>query len=430
MILSISFLTQTLLAKNVNQEKIVVITEINDTITVASVELIKEAIDYARLIDAKLIIILLNTPGGQLDATMRIIELIENSRIPIASYVFPIGAKAWSAGTFILISSHIAAMAPHTLIGSAQPVSYSPFSNAQPIEEPKIINALSKFIAEKAAMHERNETAARMFVEKNLNLNSDEALKYKVIDVIASSIEELLNKIDGKLVETIDGLITLNTKKAKIIKYEASLKTSLLANISNPILAYILFIIGLYALIIGIATPGYGGEILGAIALILGLIGLGFNVSLASIMLIGLGIALIIAEVHTPGFGILGMAGIFCLAIGSILIIPFEASKWLISQEWYFHFMLVSASIITIIAGFTFFTMYKVLKAKSRKPLISDIIGEEVKVIEEIQPNKTGFVRYKGEYWKAKSDETLKPGTTAIVVDKEGPILIVKPKSN
>jgi membrane-bound serine protease (ClpP class) len=430
-ILFFSFFAQVLLVKAVDQENIVITIEINDTITMASFELVKEAIEYGKLTNARLIIILLNTPGGQLDATMKIIELIESSKIPIASYVFPKGAKAWSAGTLILISSHIAAMAPYTLIGSAQPISYSPFSGAEPIEEPKVINALSKFIAEKAIMHKRNETAARMFVEKNLNLNSEEALRYGVIDVLAFSIEDLLRKIDGRFIETIDGSITLKTKEANIIKYKGSLKTNFLVNISNPILAYILFIIGLYALIVGIATPGYGGEILGAIALILGLIGLGFNVSFASIMLIGLGVALIIAEVHTPGFGALGMAGIFCLAVGSLLIMPFEAPRWLISPEWYFHFTIVAISIITIIAGFTLFTIYKILKAKSRKPaIIPDMIGEKVEVIEEILPNKAGFVKYKGEYWKAKSNESLKPGMTAIVVDKEGPILIIKSKPN
>ncbi|MBS7648032.1 nodulation protein NfeD [Candidatus Bathyarchaeota archaeon] len=419
------------MAEDINRENRVITVEINGTITVASVELVREAIEYAKLVNAELLLIILNTPGGQLEATMKIIELVESSKIPVASYVFPKGAKAWSAGVFILISSHIAAMAPHALIGSAQPISYSPFSGSEPIEDPKVIKALSKFIAEKAVMHKRNETAAWMFVEKNLNLNSEEAFRYRVIDVLASSIEELLDEVDGRPVETVGGQwVTLKTRGAKAIKYSASFKNIFLANISNPILAYLLFIIGLYALILGIATPGYGGEILGAIALILGLIGLGFNVSFASIMLIGLGLALIIAEVYSPGFGVLGIAGIFCLAVGSLLIIPFEAPKWLISSEWYLHFIIIAVSIITVIAGFAFFVMYKILKARARKPLVFDIIGERVEVVEEVLPKKVGFVKYKGEYWKAKSDENLKPGTIAIVVGKEGPTLVIKSKFN
>ncbi|MEM3754800.1 MAG: nodulation protein NfeD [Candidatus Bathyarchaeia archaeon] len=429
-VLFFSLFAQAFLIKAFDQENIAIAIEIKDTITMASFELFKEAIEYAKLSNAKLVITLLNTPGGQLDATMKIIELIESSKIPIVSYVYPKGSRAWSAGTLILISSHIAAMAPHTLIGSAQPISYSPFSGAEPIEEPKVINALSKFIAEKAIMHKRNETIAKMFVEKNLNLNSDEALKYGIIDVLTSSIKELLEKIDGRSVETIEGLVTLKTKGANIIEHKGSLKTNFLASISDPILAYILFIIGLYALIIGLTSPGYGGEILGAIALLLGLIGLGFNLSLASLMLIGLGVALIIAEIHTPGFGVLGLAGIFCLAIGSLLIIPFETSRWMISKEWYFHFTMVAIATIAIVAGFTLFTIYKVLKAKSKKPITFDMIGENVEVIEEIIPGKAGFVRYKGEYWKAKSDESLKPGVKAVVVGKEGPILIIKSKHN
>ncbi len=207
----------------------------------------------------------MNTPGGQLEATFKIIELIEASKIPVISFVYPSGAKAWSAGTFVLISSHIAAMAPYTIIGSAQPVSYSPIEGSEPIEDSKIINALSAFIAEKAKMHNRNETCARLFVEENLNLNSDYALKFRAIDLIALNIEELVDKLDGIKVKTAYGTSTLRTKNAIRIDYSQSLKVAFLTFISDPILAFLLFSVGLYAIIFGLASPGYGAEVLGAI---------------------------------------------------------------------------------------------------------------------------------------------------------------------
>jgi membrane-bound serine protease (ClpP class) len=184
-------LTQLSLALTYDTNQIIFI-KIEDAITPATKEFIQETYNFALSIKAQAIIVLLNTPGGQLDATMKIVEIMDRSEIPWIVYVYPEGSKAWSAGAFILMGSHIAVMAPYTIIGSAQPVSYSPFEGSTPIENEKIINALSAFIAEEARMHNRNATAAELFVKKNLNLNAEEALKFKVIDFIASDINELL----------------------------------------------------------------------------------------------------------------------------------------------------------------------------------------------------------------------------------------------
>ncbi len=405
----------------------VILVSVEDTITGATFEVVDEAIEVGVDMDAEAVVIILDTPGGQLDATMKIVESIEGSVIPVVSYVYPKGAKAWSAGTLILMASHVAAMAPHTVIGSAQPVSYSPIGGSEPVEEDKVLNALSLFMAERARMHGRNETAARLFVEENLNLNSVDAHRMKVVEVLASNLDELFIKIDGFTVATSDGVATLKTRGAPIVEHSPSLRLSILAAISNPLLAYLLFTVGLYALAFGLASPGYGGEVIGAVALLTGLIGLGFDINLGALLIAGLGAVLMIAEAYTPGFGILGGAGLFCLVMGGILIIPFTPSKWLIAPEWYNYFASIALGVAAIIGGFTLFMVYKILQARRKRPVMGGVIGAEVEAVDEMAEGETGFVRYKGEYWKARAEERVKAGSKCSVVDKDGPILIVKP---
>jgi membrane-bound serine protease (ClpP class) len=401
--------------------------KLEGAITASSAELIAEAVEASEAEGAKALIILLNTPGGQFDATVKIIEAMESSRVPVVSFVYPQGAKAWSAGTFILLSSHIAAMAPHTIIGSCQPVSYSPLGGSQPIEDPKIVNAVSKFLVEKAGMHGRNETAARLFVEENLNLNAEEALKFKIVELLPNDLNELLRLMDGMKVKTAAGVVELETEDALVSQHFASVRVQLLTAISDPILASVLFLIGLYAVIFGLVSPGHGAEVIGATALIIGLIGLGLNVNLGSALLILLGAVLMIVEAYTPGFGVIGGTGLVCILIGSLLLIPFESARWMISYEWYAYFITIIIAITAILGVFTSFMVYKILRVRVKKPVIGEFIGEKVEAVDEITPDKIGFVRYKGEYWRARSTSTVKRGDAAVIIGKDGAILIVKP---
>jgi len=279
-------------------------------------------------------------------------------------------------------------------------------------------------------MHGRNETAARLFITENLNLNSDDALRLNVIDVQASDIDELLVKIDGFTVTTAKGPVTLMTEGANVSEYSPSLRVSILETISNPLLAYLLFTLGIYAFIFGLSSPGYGGEIIGVVALLTGLIGLGFDINLGAILIIGLGAVLMIAEAYTSGFGILGGAGLFCLIIGSFLIIPFTPSRWLITPEWYSYFASIVLLVALTLGGFTLFMVYKIIRAKRKKPFIKGVIGSEVEAIEDIEDGKIGFVRFKGEYWQAHADGSIKAETKALVIKKDGPRLIIKPIEN
>lgn len=420
-----ALITIQLCASSPEESKILLV-RIEGTITAATSNLVREALEYATINRYHAVLITIDTTGGLLSSTFEIVDAIERSQIPVIVYVYPSGSKSWSAGTFILLASHVAAMAPYTLIGSCQPVSYSPLGGSDPIQDEKTINALTAYIAERARMHGRNETVAKLFITQNLNLNENLALEYGVIDVIASEIDELLVKIDGKNVKVLAQNITLNTEGSVVHQYKPSLRTMLLSVMSDPIIASLTFLIGLYALIFGISAPGHFAEIIGAFLLILGLIGLGFNVNIGALLLLMIGAALMIAEAYTPGFGILGGSGFLFIIVGSLLLIPAGGAEWLIGEDFYRMFFGVIIGSALVIGGFTLFMVYKVVKAKRRKPLLKDMINEIVYVVDELQPGKHGFVKYSGEYWMAKSQETIKPGSKAIVIGKEGHILIVK----
>ena len=403
----------------------VLVVKLEGTISTMSVELVNEALDYA-CTDNIPVILVLNTPGGSLDSTFRIIELIEASRVPVVGYVYPSGSKAWSAGTYIILSTHVAAMAPFTIVGSGQPVTLL-FSGSEPVTDAKTINALTAFLAERARMHGRNETAAELFVKENLNLNDEKAEEYGVIEVTAASIPELLEKIDGLRVTTAQGDFTINSRDADVLNWSPSLRILVLKAFSEPMIALLILTVGIYSLLFGLSTPGLGAEVVGSILLILGLIGVGMirNINIGGLILIGLGAVLLFAELFIPGFGIVGGAGLVSTLIGSLLLFPRE---WMVSEEWLNTLYLVSIIIPLFLGGFFIFVAYKVIQARRKPPFLRGFIGIEGEVVEEITPEKEGFILYHGEYWKAKSSETLKPKQTVLITRKEGPVLIVQSK--
>ncbi len=406
------------------EAKKVLVIEVSGPITTGTLELFKSALEEANEIDAEALLVLLDTPGGGLTETLEIVKLIDRSNIPVISYVHPTGATAWSAGTIILISSHIAAMSPNTVIGSAQPAAISA-QGFTPLNESKIINALTTLLAEKARVHGRNQTAAIAFIKENLNLNPEQAKRMNVIEFISSSVEDLSNQVNGlRLNSTIQK--TLSTKNAEIIKHKPSLRIQFLNLITNPMLASILLILGIYALIFGFSSPGFGSEIAGVIMIALGLLGLGFNVNLVAIFLLILGIVLILIEVNTPGFGVLGIAGIISTIIGSILLIPTSFPRYYISKEFQ-NLMIASVIVPSIVFGaFLGFALFKVMKIRRKKPEIGEMIGDIAKVTEKITPKKFGYVEYKGEMWQASSNKKIEKGEDVIIEGKKGPVLIVR----
>ena len=212
--------------------------------------------------------------------------------------------------------------------------------------------------------------------------------------------------------------------------YSPSLKIQIMKMISNPILTSLLLMLGIFALIFGISSPGFGAEVFGVIAILLSLIGSGFAISTLSIIFIIIGCLLLIIEIFvTPGFGVIGIGGIICLAIGSIFLVPsYPNSEWLISMEYMETEIVISLVLIVLIAIFFVFLLYKVLQIRNKKRAIGVFIGEKARTIDRITPGEPGYVRFKGEYWQARSDTTIEQDTKVVIVDKDESVLIVKPK--
>ena len=371
----------------------------------------------------------MDTPGGGLQETFDIADLMQRSTVPVVGYVYPQGSTAWSAGTFILMSTHVAAMADHTIIGSCQPVEVT-FDGTRMVNDSKTINALVEWIQERADIYKRNRTVAEEFITKNLNVNATTALDYGAIEFVASSPEQLLVSIDGTVVPLGDGNATLDTRNATLMWYTPSVQVQILKIISNPVLSSLLLMLGIFSLIFGISSPGYGAEVFGGIAIILSLVGSGFGISTVSIIFIIIGCLLLIIEIFvTPGFGIIGVGGIISLILGSIFLVPsYTTQEWMISMDFINDLMIILVTVGLIIAVFFGFLLYKILQIRRKKTAVGTFTGETAKTIDRITPDTPGYVRFKGEYWQAKADTIIEPDTRVIVVDKDETTLLVKPQ--
>jgi membrane-bound serine protease (ClpP class) len=395
------------------------------TISVAHADAFADALATASFERYSAVILILSTPGGSLDAMLRMISNMENSPVPVIAYVYPAGTTAWSAGTYLLMASHVAAMAPNTVIGSCQPVSYSPLGSI-PVNDSKVINAVVSVMSTQAKAHNRNQTLAVQFITENTNVDDEEAYTYGVIEVRASDLQSLLQQVDGRAVNTTSGTVTLKTEGATVMDYSFRIRDSLVNAVSDPMISNILFIIGIFALIYGFHAPGHGGEILGGLALLLALVGLGFDINVISIVMIALGAILLIYELATPGFGVFGISGIIILTIGSLFLVPFSPEKWAVSSDWYatFTYSILAASVC--IAAIFLFIIIKILQIRRRRPTVGILIGDEVVASEEAPPGATVFVLYKGEYWRARCDSGLTKDKRYTIIGKEGPVLILQ----
>ncbi len=397
--------------------------EVDGAITSATDDYISEALTTAELGGYDTIIITLNTPGGGLDETFSIIGRIETTDIPVIGFVYPQGAAAWSAGTLILISTDIAAMAPSTVIGSMQPVQVSG-EGAEPVNDSKVINALVSYSNVRAKKHARNESAVEQFIVSNLNLNAAQALEYGVVEYIAEDVDSLMQSVDGAEAKGQ----TLTTARASVEKFEPSLRTHLLIILSDPLLYSIMLLIGIYSLIFGLMNPGVGAEIAGLICIALALIGMGFDINVAGAFLLILGAGLILFELFVPGHGIFAVVGLICTTVGVVLLVPMGYPDQLISPEFTTS-LLVSILLPALALGAVFlFAAYKVAQVHRKKPVMDmELHGERAKVVVPIPPGGDGFVRVRGEYWKATSLVGAANGEEVVVVERDGAVLVVEP---
>ena len=312
-------------AAPVKAEKIIYLIKIDAPITPVISEYIVKSIDRAAKENAEAIIIQMDTPGGLVDSMRDIVKRMIASEVPTIVYVAPSGARAASAGVFITLAANIAAMAPSTHMGAAHPVQME--GKMDKVMEDKIVNDLAAMVRGLAEKRGRNVKWAEDAVRKSVSITETEALKNKVIDLIAPDIQTLLKEINGKTVDVLLGKQTLDTENASIKEITFGFREKLLSIISNPNIAYILMILGFYGLYFELSNPGaiFPG-VVGAICLILAFYALQtLPINYAGLLLIVLGIGLFIAEALTASFGIFGIGGAIALFLGSIMLIDSPA---------------------------------------------------------------------------------------------------------
>ncbi|ASJ09565.1 nodulation protein NfeD [Thermococcus siculi] len=427
------FLLFIMLLPSVSAQGTVYVAKVDGMITGYTVDQFDRYITQAEENNAEALIIELNTPGGRADAMQAIVSRLQSSKVPVIIYVYPSGGMAASAGTYIALGSHIIAMSPGTVIGACRPIlGYG--QNGSIVEAPpKITNFYIAYIRELARMSGRNETLAEEFITEDRSVTPEEALKYGVIEVIASDVDDLLQKVDGmetKIPVDGRGRVVLHTRNARIVYIEPSFRDTVVKYITDPTIAYLLINLGMIGLIFGFLTPGWHvPETIGAIMLVLGLIGLGyFGYESAGLLLIGLAMIFFIAEALTPTFGLFTVAGVVSFIIGGIMLFSGNGGEYLVTGETY-AVLRVAIIVMAILLGLFFlFGVATVVRAHKRKPEAGkeELVGEVGKVMEDLDPE--GVVKLHGELWKAesRSGERIPVGEKVKVVKVDGLTLIVE----
>jgi len=383
---------------------------------------IKETIDNAEKKKAEALIILLDTPGG-LDSSMRdIVKSIMESDIPIVVYVFPPGARAASAGSIILLSAHIAAMAPGTNVGAAHPVTIGKEKVDKEMMK-KVVKDAEAYARSIAMKRKRNVEWASRAVKESASITAHEALKNNVVDFVAEDVRELLMKMDGKTVETRTGKKTLNTKNKKVTEVEMPFKFKFLSYISDPNVAYILMMIGLYGILFEIYNPGaiFPG-VIGGICIILALYSFqALPINYAGVFLIILGIIFFVLELKIVSHGLLAIAGIISIVLGSIMLIDLPSS--ILSISWKAILAVAITSALFFLGVLSYAIKAQFSKVKTGR---EGLIGEEGLAKTDIQ--ESGKVLVQGEIWNARSDQPIRAGEKVLIEKVEGLILKVRKK--
>lgn len=396
---------------------------VDQAITPPVLEYIEDGIDYALESDCTAIILQLDTPGGLYSTTRSIGQAILNSPIPVMTYVSPQGARASSAGTFILYASHIAAMAPSTHLGSATPVSLAPSGEEKPDDAStnKVMEDTQAYMRSLAQYHQRNQAFGIQAITEATSLTAEEALANNAIEIIAKNTTDLLQQANGRSIKLQNESYTLNTKDSTLEDFTASLKQEVLFTLSDPTITYLLLMAGIYGLLLELFNPGsMVPGVIGAICILIA----GYSLQILPINYAGLGLlllgtAFLTAEAFIPSFGIFGLAGIVSLAIGSFFL--FTGAPWARPSIWIMLTILLSLS-----AGFL--ALVRMTVANHWRPPVSGLeglVGMTAKVIETDGSDYT--IRVMGQVWAAKSNSTLSINQQVIVTGFQGLIAIVTP---
>ncbi len=424
-----------------------VMLEFKGAIGPAISDFIQRNIEKASMDGAKAVILKMDTPGG-LDSSMRdIIKAILSSPIPVITYVAPSGARAASAGTYILYASHVAVMAPATNVGAATPVPIGP--GAMPGDEKekkptseddeaekgkdapaspqgamqrKIINDAVAYIRSLADLRGRNADWAEKAVRSGESLTAEAALEQNVIDLMADDMESLLTQLDGRTVKVQSGERILDSEGWTVVTVEPDWRTKFLAVITNPNVAYLLMLLGVYGLLFELYNPGAMiPGLVGAISLLLALYAFQvLPVNYAGAALILLGIALMVTELVTPTFGAIGVAGVVAFIVGSIILFDTDVEGYQVSMP-----LVIS---VGLAAGVLFSATIMIALRQRRRPVVSgqeEMIGAMAEALENF--DESGKVRAHSEIWSARTQQPVKTGQKLRIKNIHGLILEVEP---
>ncbi|MBU1263639.1 MAG: nodulation protein NfeD [Gammaproteobacteria bacterium] len=413
---------------------------VQGAISPGSADYLLRGIDKAIEEQAHLIVIEMDTPGG-LDTAMRdIIKAILASKVPVATYVTPQGARAASAGTYILYASHIAAMAPATNLGAATPVELAPAGGDKPASpdqpdavkpadappgDPKMRKAVqdaAAYIRGLAELRGRNAEWAERAVREAVSLSAPEALELKVIDLVATDLDDLLRQVNGRVIKMNGDTLTLDTTNAVIERVQPDWRSRLLAVIGDPGIAYILMLLGIYGLIYEFSNPGmlFPG-VVGGICLLLAMFALQvMPINYVGLALIMLGIVMMVSEAFIPSFGALGVGGIIAFVIGSVMLIDTDVPGYGIPWA-----LIVPLAVTSGL--FSFFVVGMAVKARAR-PVVTgaeQMIGATGEILEDMEHE--GWAHVHGEQWRVRSNLPLKRGDRVRVRARHDLTLDVEP---
>ena len=393
----------------------VALIDIEGTITPITVRLVNQAVERAQSEQDQALILELDTPGG-LERSMRsIVQTILKSEVPVIVYVAPTGARAASAGVFITMAGHVAAMAPATNIGAAHPVSIGGGGMDKEMVK-KVENDAAAFARTIATERGRNVEWAEKAVRSSVSATEREAVKLKVVDLVATNVEDLLAKVDGRTVKTAKGMVTLRTKDAPVKQIEVRFRDRFLALITDPNIAYILMMIGMLGLFFELSNPGVIlPGVIGGISLILAFFAFqSLPINWAGLLLILFGVSLLIAEIKIMSHGVLTIGGVIAMVLGSLML--YEAPEAGLRISWYVIVPTVGGT-----AGLVVLAVSFGVRALYRRPTTGAVgmVGQTAVVRAPLEPD--GQVQVHGELWRAVvQDGPVAIGETVEITDVDG----------
>lgn len=400
------------------------VVDIEGGIGPATTRKISLAIEAAAAEPGGAVILRIDTPGGLDSATRDIVRAILASPVPVIAYVAPSGARAASAGTYILMASHLAGMAPSTALGAATPVAMGGggLGGGDEAMTRKVVNDAVAFMRGLASLRGRNVEFAEASVREGATLTAAEAVQDNVAEILASDVERLLAGADRYVVRLGERTVRLDTQGAQTRAFAADWLTDALGILANPNVAYILMLIGIYGIILEFANPGtiFSG-VIGVISLVLGLYALNLlPYDATGLVLIGLGLVLMVAEALTPSFGILGIGGAVAFGFGSLMLFPDDVPGIEMSPIVAIAASAATALIVVVVVG-------AALRAFRRPPAAGDraLARESGRVV--AWAGGTGEVEVHGERWHARAARPLEPGTRVRVIARDGLVLDVAP---